>query len=184
MTAFNSTALLDELSSDVRFIMAYTETLKSKSEQQLCLPAKDGGWSAAQVLAHLNFYAGYYINEIERALSNSNAQPTLFFKSSWLGNYFANTMKPKEDGQVKSKMKAPKNAVPPPTPNAKQELDKFIGYQHQLLNILEIAKKVNLRKIKIFTSLSTLIKLNLGDTFRFVIAHEQRHMEQIKRLFL
>jgi hypothetical protein len=184
MTAYNSTALLDQLSSDVRTILVYTETLKSKSEQELSLPAKDGGWSAGQVLAHLNFYAGYYLNEIERALSNSNTTSTTFFKSSWLGNYFTNMMKSKEDGQVKSKMKSPKNAVPPVMPNAKVELEKFIQYQHQILNVIEISKKVNLRKLKIATSLSKLIKLNLGDTYRFVIAHEQRHIEQIKRLFV
>lgn len=183
MTAYNSTAILNQLSSDVRIILVYTETLKSKSEKDLSLLAKDGGWSAAQVLAHLNFYAGYYLNEIERALSNSTTTSSPFYKSSWLGNYFTNMMKPKEDGQVKSKMKSPKNAVPPEMPNAKSELEKFIQYQHQILNVIEISRKVSLQKIRIPTSLSKLIKFNLGDTYRFVIAHEQRHIEQIKRLF-
>ncbi len=183
MTAYNATALLDELSSDVRTILVYTETLKTKSEIELNKPAANGGWSAAQVLAHLNFYASYYLPEIEKAMSNSDAEAKTFFKSGWLGNYFTNLMAPKADGQVKSKMKSPKNAIPAETLDGKKELETFIAYQHQLLNVLEIAKKVNLNKLRIATSLSTLIKLKLGDTFRFVIAHEQRHIEQIKRLF-
>ncbi len=182
MTAYNATALLDELSSDVRTILVYTETLKSKSEAELNKPAVNGGWSAAQVLAHLNFYARYYLPEIEKGMSRMDRASNGFFKSGWFGNYFTKLMLPKADGRVKSKMKSPKNAVPANNPDARKELDTFIAYQHQLLNVLEIAKKSNLGKIKIATSLTKLIKLKLGDTFRFVIAHEQRHVEQMKRL--
>jgi hypothetical protein len=184
MTAYNATALLDELSSDIRTILVYTETLKTKTEDELNKPAADGGWSAAQVLAHLNFYASYYLPEIEKALSNASTNTKPFYKSGWLGNYFANLMAPKADGQVKSKMKSPKNAVPADNLNAKQELETFIAYQHQFLNALEIAKKTDLSSARIATSLTTLIKLKLGDTFRFVIAHEQRHVEQMRRLFV
>jgi len=184
MTAYNATALLDELSSDIRTILVYTETLKSKTTEELSKPAADGGWSAAQVLEHLNFYAAYYLPEIEKGMSSSNSNAKSFFKSGWLGNYFTNMMAPKADGQVKSKMKSPKNAIPAKTLDGKKELETFITYQHQLLNVLEIAKKVNLNKLRIATSLSKLIKLKLGDTFRFIIAHEQRHIEQIKRVLL
>jgi len=46
---------------------------------------------------------------------------------------------------------------------------------------LREAKTKNLNTIKIPTTLSKWIRMNLGDTFRFLIAHNERHIRQAKR---
>ncbi len=183
MATQTAQVLIDDLASDVRTILVVTESLKNKTMSELNRPAKDGGWSATQVLAHLNFYAGFYLPAIENALTKADRNIKTTYSSGWLGDYFTRLMAPKADGQVKSKMKSPKNAIPAFNLDAQFELDRFIAFQYQLLNVLEIARKVNMESVRIPTSLSSMVKLKLGDTFRFVIAHEQRHMEQIKRLF-
>ena len=43
----------------------------------------------------------------------------------------------------------------------------------------EKAMDAQLGKIRIATSISSLLKLKLGDTFRFLVAHQQRHFIQI-----
>ena len=91
-------------------------------------------------------------------------------------------MQPSAGNTIAKKMKAPKNATPVAVPNSQEELDEFISHQHQLLNILSIAKNVDLNKTRVPTSLSSLIKLKLGDTFRFFIAHEQRHAVQVNNI--
>jgi hypothetical protein len=48
--------------------------------------------------------------------------------------------------------------------------------------LLDKAKNVSLGKTKTGISISKLIKLKLGDTFRFVIYHNIRHIEQAKRV--
>jgi hypothetical protein len=47
-----------------------------------------------------------------------------------------------------------------------------------MLSLLEQAKSVNLQKIKASITLSKFIKLRLGDVFRVVIYHNERHLEQ------
>jgi DinB superfamily len=59
-------------------------------------------------------------------------------------------------------------------------LDTFIRQQHELLELLELAKTKNIGSIRTPISISRLIRLKLGDTFRFLIAHEQRHFIQVK----
>jgi hypothetical protein len=59
-------------------------------------------------------------------------------------------------------------------------LDEFAEQQQMILELLETARTKNLRSIRIPISISKLIKLTLGDTFRFVIAHHQRHFVQIE----
>lgn len=180
MKTINSRMLLEQLQSDVRGIILNAQQLQSLSMNALSNPPAAGKWSVAQVLEHLNFYARHYITSIEQNLHLHETRPSVLFTSGWLGNYFTGLMKPKEDNAIPRKMKAPKNAVPSAQPDASKMLEEFILHQYHLLNLLQIAKTANLNCIRIPTSLSKFISLKLGDTFRFFIAHEQRHFVQIE----
>lgn len=176
---YQSLALLEDLQSDVRSILLQAQQLKKYSDTELRRVPSPGKWSVAQVLEHLNIYARYYTEVIEQALHLNQLGPVKEFKSGWLGNYFTNMMKPRTDQSIPNKMKTPKMARPAEQPDAQEQLEAFISSQHQLINLLQIAKGANLNAIRIPISLTKLIKLKLGDTFRFFIAHEQRHFVQI-----
>ena len=64
----------------------------------------------------------------------------------------------------------------------KSVIDKFIEQQVKLLDLLSQSRNVSLNKVKIQTSISSLIKLKLGDTFQFFINHIIRHLKQIERI--
>ena len=176
---YNSNTLLDSLQADVRQVLLQANRLKQSPFLPLQQQPSPGKWSAAQVLEHLNFYARHYITAIEQKLHLNQSGPTADFHPGWLGSYFTKIMKPNEDGRISKKMKAPANATPSEQPDAKKMLDEFISHQHHLLNLLQIAKTANLGYIRIPTSINRFIALKLGDTFRFFIAHEQRHFVQI-----
>ena len=59
----------------------------------------------------------------------------------------------------------------------------FIALQEELLDLLEVAKNKNLDKIKTKTTLP-LVKFKLGDTLRFVIHHNERHIVQAKKALI
>jgi uncharacterized damage-inducible protein DinB len=177
---YNSHSLLESLQADVRQIILEAEKLKALRESVLKLQPAAHQWSVAQVLEHLNIYSRFYITAIEQKLHLNQSGPNIDFTPGWLGNYFTNLMKPNAEKRITKKMKAPKNAVPSPESDGASMLEEFVNHQHHLLNLLQIAKKVNLDYNRIPTSLSKLITLKLGDTFRFFIAHEQRHFIQIQ----
>lgn len=178
---YNSNFLIDSLQEDTRQIILEATKLTNLSQELLQRQPAIDIWSVAQVLEHLNIYARYYINEIERKIHLNQSGPNEEFHPGWLGNYFTKLMKPNVDNTISKKMKAPKNAIPSTQPGAKEMISEFINHQHQLLNLLEVSKSVNLDSTRIATSLSKLITLKLGDTFRFFIAHEQRHFLQIEK---
>ena len=60
--------------------------------------------------------------------------------------------------------------------------DNFINQQIKLLDLLNQSRNVSLNKVKIQTSISSLIKLKLGDTFQFFINHIIRHLKQIEKI--
>lgn len=178
MKLFNSNSLIDQLQADTRQLIATATFLKNEDPGALLEQPGPGKWSVIQVLEHLNSYGDYYIPALEAGLAK-DIPPAAMFKSGWLGNYFTNAMLPKE-GEVKNKMKAPKNHRPSFHADAKPVIEKFLQQQHQLLELLEKARRRNIGKIRIPISLAKFIKLKAGDTFRFLIAHEQRHFVQIK----
>ena len=82
----------------------------------------------------------------------------------------------------KKKHKAFKNHTPPQNLDAHAVIAEFIQQQETLLRYLKQAQFTDLNKVKIPISLTRWIKLSLGDTFQFLIAHNERHVVQAKRL--
>ena len=89
-------------------------------------------------------------------------------------------MMPTNVYQVKNKMRAMKDYTPSKGLNVQQVFDEFAQHQNKLLQLLEVSKRRDLNSIHVPISISRFIKFKLGDTFRFLIAHEQRHMIQAR----
>ena len=181
MKHWNTSTLLNRLDADARRVLLEAENLKSLSEARLNRAPAPGSWSAAQVLEHLNVYSRYYLPAMEKAVSEAPKTVRSVFNSGWLGNYFADLMQVDKQGGVKRKMKAPKMAIPASRLDAHAVLEEAIGHQHHLLNLLKIAGAVDLGGARVPISIAKFIRLKLGDTLRFFVAHEVRHMGQWKR---
>jgi uncharacterized damage-inducible protein DinB len=171
--------LIDDLRKDIEVLIACVGFFKDDTDALLIQPIP-GQWSVAQVLEHLNSYGRYYLPAIDKAMSFSNSQREAWFNSGVLGNYFTNMMKPKTVFEVKNKMKAPKDHSPQPQLDADKVIEEFLEQQQRLLRQLEAAKNKSLGSIRVPISITKLLKLKLGDTFRFLIAHEQRHFIQAR----
>ncbi|WP_421830623.1 DinB family protein [Larkinella sp.] len=186
MPAFQPNDLLDQLARETQTLVeqVLTEFSPLSVDELNRQPAPDR-WSIAQCLEHLNSYGHYYLPQLETAVlkgETGSIRPTSTFRSGWLGNYFANSMRPKTDGSIALKMKAVKEHTPVSDLNASAVLAVFLEQQHALLELLERAKQVNIQKLRIPISIARFIRLSVGDTFRFLIAHEQRHVLQARRV--
>jgi uncharacterized damage-inducible protein DinB len=181
MNQISRQQLIDGLSSDVREIILRAEKLKRLTKEQLNRKREDGGWSVGQVLDHLNIYSAFYLPVMTKAQQEHSHSTEPVFRSGWLGNYFTKLMKPAKDGSIASRMKSPRNARPAKEDYSHDVLEQFIEDQHTLLELLQFSAGADLRS-RVPISLSPLIRLKLGDTLRFVVAHEQRHFGQIERL--
>jgi hypothetical protein len=180
MKRVQAVALLESLQADTREIMLAATYLLKEDPNTLIQPPAQGRWSVAQVIEHLNSYGRYYLPAIESALHAQPGKHEDTFKPGWLGDYFTRTMLPGKNGQVANKMQAPKDHRPQAGIHGKPVLDTFLKQEQLLLELLERAKHANISRIRIPISLSKLVKLKLGDTFRFLVAHHQRHFVQVK----
>jgi hypothetical protein len=180
MKKFKTEDLISMLEDDVRQLISAAEHLQQMDTVKLCYPPDKGKWSAVQALEHLNMYNRYYLPAIERSLVQIPREVNAWFVPGFFGNYFTNMMMPKNVYEVKNKMKSMKGYKPTGGLNADKVMEEFLQHQHKLLHLLEISRKRNLEQIRIPISISRLIRLKLGDIYRFLIAHQQRHMIQAR----
>ncbi len=157
----------------------YGKQLLEISDEKLQFKQSSKSWSVLECLEHLNLYTAFYNQEVHRRMKASSLPFSETFKSTYLGEKFSNDMLPKEGMKTMNTFKS-KN------PNASQ-LDKeqvlltFIKLQEELLVHLNTGYTKNLNKIKTRTTLP-ILKFKLGDTFRFVIHHNERHVVQAKKV--
>ena len=180
MKKFKSEELINQLQSDIHQIIAAANHLETADPVKLNYCPQEGSWSVAQVLEHLNAYNRYYLPVIEKSMIHISKDTSAWFIPGLLGNYFTQMMAPNNVYEIKNKIKAAKNYSPGKGLNVESVFKEFYQHQNKLLQLLEVARRRNLNSIRIPISISKLIRLKLGDTFRFLIAHEQRHMIQAR----
>ncbi len=181
MKKIKSSELIDQLEAEVRQIIADTAYLKGEDPGILLQQPQAGKWSVIQVIEHLNSYDRYYLLAIERSLEEKKPAKE-YFKPGFLGDYFTKMMKPGENGSIGFKMQSPKDHRPPTHLDAFPVINDFIEKQQYLLELLELARTKDIGSIRTPISISKLVKLKVGDTFRFLIAHKQRHFVQIRNV--
>ena len=159
--------------------MKIAEMLKTKSDDQLNQKKTDQSWSALECIEHLNRYGDFYLPEIKaQFISAAKVPESTIFKSGVIGNYFAKSLQPQGK---KNKMKTFTTMNPLGSKLVVSTIDTFIQQQLEIIELLERSRLVDLRRTKTKISISKVIKLRLGDTFRVVIYHNQRHLQQAER---
>ncbi len=170
-----SEELIADLKERTRQNYILAEKFKMLPLDELNWRTEPDSWNVLECIEHLNYYGNFYLPEIEKRIGRSKYEPEKIFKSGVFGNYFAKMMLPKE--KLK-KIKTFRNQDPKGKILNKEVIDRFLDQQQKLLELLKKAKKVSLTRTKTSISISKWIKLRLGDTFRVVVYHNERHILQ------
>lgn len=171
-------ALVSDLIGRTRQNLEFAKEFGNMSLQILNYKSSPRNWSALECLAHLNFYGDYYLPEIEKRIQSSNHPAEPDFKAGLLGDYFAKMMLP---GEKMKPMKTLKSTNPNGSTLSKSTIKKFIEQQEGMMKLLDRSQKISLNKTKTSISVAPMLKLKLGDTFRVVIYHNERHIAQACR---
>lgn len=135
-----------------------------------------GGWSIAECLEHLNSYSAFYLPRLSTALEKaSQVSGDTTFRHTLLGSCFIRLMDPSTS---KKKMKAMKKHQPTRDLDPHTVVAVWIQHMESLLKLLKKARMYDLKRIRVATSISPLIRLNGGDAIHFVLVHSSRHLAQ------
>jgi hypothetical protein len=168
-----------------RNIRSLKQKIAGLSENQLRWKPNEHTWSLLEIAAHLNEYARFYHEAFHRRIGKTRfREPKDNFVSSPLGRSAWVSMKLGNARNVKRKFNAPKGYNPTTTPElvTGNDVNTLLSGQHELLEILNLAATVNIRKVKVPISISKIVRLRLGDALLFVAYHNERHVEQALNL--
>ena len=173
--------LIDDLVKRTNENLELINSLKEKSITDLNKKQTAESWSALECIEHLNRYGDFYLPEIKKQFLTAQQVPeTTLFKSGLIGNYFAKSVQPLDltSTSKSNKMKTFKAMNPNGSELSLENVETCIAQQKEMLAYLEKSRTIHLRKTKTAISISKVLKLRLGDTFRVVIYHNQRHLQQ------
>ena len=135
----------------------------------------DGGWSIAQVFEHLIISDSLYLPQLRDIVTNGK-RGTGQWKPTITGGFIARALLPT------STRKTPSPRVFRPAEPRANVVEGYIEVKEELVRLIENAKGVDLRRNKLSSPASKLIRINLGDTFTILVVHTQRHLQQIARV--
>ncbi|RYY82025.1 MAG: DinB family protein, partial [Chitinophagaceae bacterium] len=131
---------------------------------------------------HLNAYGRYYLPAMRKAMTDKVTHKNAWFQSGFWGDYFTKSMKPTNVYEVKNKMKAMKAYSFPNSLHVDTVLNEFEAQQEELFQLIDLCQHVDVGAVRVPITITKMIKLRLGDTLRFLIAHEQRHLIQARTM--
>jgi len=179
MQADNNT-IIDELLAITESATLAAKEFRKLNEAKLNFKEAPEKWSVLECIEHLNLYGDFYLPELEKAIHQKNGQErNLTYRSGVIGNWFANLMKVKNGKIVK--MKTPGDKNPLGSELTVLTIDRFLKQLEMLKALLEQARTRDLTHTKVPISLTKLVKLRLGDTFRFFVYHIERHIAQARK---
>lgn len=174
-----------ELSQLIHDLDAVAADAKSSfgqlTTEQLNWKPSSSEWSVAQCLDHLiASNQGYIpiINEVNRGEYKRSLQERLPVLPGVFGSLVLNAVKP----ETKRKLKAGKGFEPASSEIGADIVSRFETQQKQISELMKTTHELNLRKIIITSPVLSIVTYSLFDAYRIIVAHDQRHVAQAKRV--
>ena len=143
-------------------------------------PAPDQ-WSIEECLAHLTAVGQVAVQAVEAAVDEARARGIMgtgpFEYPAWERFLLRETEPP-----VRHPLPAPKRFVPLHGQPVTGVLPTFLHVQRQFTIQIERADGLDLRRVKVATPITRLLKWSLGTSLAQTAAHERRHMAQARRV--
>lgn len=157
-------------------------------EEELNAKPNEKTWSVAQCIEHLNLTHAHYLKKLQEVEKKAGSQEIDHaFYHSLKGRFFVRGMAPKDGGLIAYKMKTAKALRPlaEREPGAivleRVVFEDFMRDIAEFKRLLEVFKRVDIKKTKIPTLLGPLVKLSVGDALAFLSAHMDRHLLQAEK---
>lgn len=151
---------------------------------QLNWKAMPNQWSIAECLLHINLFFAHYLPIIQKELVKNKKQAQQRYRSGFLGDFLVKRVQLGDNHSLGRSLKS-QAIFKPDSEEVLSGIDIIQDYQqHQkkLKMLLDAALLSNLESIRIPFAPLPFIRLRLGDLFRFIVFHNERHIVQAQRV--
>ena len=142
-----------------------------------------GRWSVGEIVAHLNVAGRDYLDGFAHSVSEARRRGLRDrgdYRHSWIGRLLARSMEP----PPRKKFKHPRPWTPRDparSPGRETELATWRALHGEVEERIREAAGVDLRRAKFVSPASKLVRMNAGDALWVLLAHERRHLWQLRK---
>lgn len=175
---------LDKLIQDVRTIANdVRSSFAQLSAEQLNWKPSADRWSIAQCLDHLITTNKGYLPIIE-SVRRGTKKTTFWERLPVLPGLAGKLLIKSLDPASVRKIKAPKKFEPAQSAISASIIDDFVAQQDQVIEGMNSTSHLDLEKIVITSPAvpTPIVTYSLMDAYRIIVVHEQRHLQQAKRV--
>lgn len=150
------------------------------SEIQFNWKSNPESWSVGECISHLINSNALYLSKIEFILTSNTSAPAKDFsyKQSFFGKLIAKGVDP----AYARKSKTFKVFFPTASEIHKDIIDDYVKSSKKFIELAGRMRNLDLKRIKLSSPVNKLIRLNLGDPLIIIPLHDERHLNQAKRV--
>lgn len=174
---------LDQLLQQSNELKNQIEKISEAPEESLTRRPDEKSWCVLEVIDHLNKVYDIYLANFERVLTEAyelSDDEEVKYKNSLLGRMAIFSSKPKG---TKRRFKMKTFDFFEPSPLSRDHVfSTFLRNKATFNELLKDARTKDVGKMKMPTALGEKYKLYVPECFAFVLAHEERHLVQMKSI--
>ena len=150
------------------------------SENQLNWKPSSEVWSIGECINHIVKTNGLYLSKIENILGSSPAgsEGDFPYSQSFMGKMITKAVEP---ANIK-KFKTFKVFLPGKSAVRKTIIDDYVNSSKRFIEQINKMRDLDLKKLRLSSPVSILIRLNLGDVLIIISKHDERHINQAECL--
>ncbi|MBC7796230.1 MAG: DinB family protein [Pyrinomonadaceae bacterium] len=138
-------------------------------------------WSVGQCFEHLIISNDFGFSAVKPILDKTQKR-TLMMSVPFVSEFFGNLIFKAVQPEVTRKIKAPKAVRLKDEKVRPFVIKEFVESQNALVEMMENSRSFDLKKEKISSQLTDWITYNLFDTYKIVVSHGERHLNQARRV--
>ena len=173
---------IQQLTQEITEINRQMEHFRTLEEATLRHRPRPEAWSVLDCVEHLNLFCADYFPRIEKSLRTARLSGQPDYRPGFFGTRMFSALQP-QNGERKQKVKTFKKMVPQTDKQAPAAvLDTFLGYQAQLQAWIASSEQLDWEGTRVASAIGPILNLKLGDCFRLIVAHTQRHILQAEEV--
>jgi hypothetical protein len=164
-----------------RELTAANEQVRSLQQQPVNIlrhRPRPKAWSALDCVEHMNLFYDDYLPRVEAAVRDGTASATSTYTPGFFGKMMIKGQRPQQ-GKRRMKIKTFKKMTPHTDDKPSEPVfAAFLRHHTHLEELLAQAAPLDWNRTKVASAIGPVLRFKLGDCFRLLLAHTERHLLQ------
>lgn len=174
----NKAEIIQQVRNEIAKSNEQVKRLQQQPIEALRHRPRPEAWSALDCIAHMNLFYDDYLPRLEVAVQQAAPGSNPTYAPGFFGKKMIASLRPQQ-GERRMKVNTFKKMTPhtdgkPPEP----VFAAFFQHHAHLEGLLAPAASLNWDQAKVASVIGPILRFKLGDCFRLLLAHTERHLLQ------